>query len=175
MWFVCTIVLVLAVRLNGQDPPNVTTTTSRSNVGEETTIGSLIEISTTAIIAVDQSDGIDNASTAPETTSFKGLSLDDKSSSTMKSTSAVPENSKNVYRVSNGRSDKQRVSVDDISTTGTPQIVRSFEIYKRLFDQSQWRWNDIAKVTGRQCATDMESYLKGLSNQVHWAMQGNWI
>lgn len=168
--------IALATRLNSQTVSSTEATTLNPVVLDETTL--INEVDSEKQISVkhdelaDVVNGADPTRVDDAKPPFEGLQLEE--AATTKKAVPVEEDLKNIYKVNKNKlTEASKKPVVTERTTNVKQSnFRSFEVYKQLFDQSQWSWNAISKVIQGQCATDMQMYLDGLSNQVRWAMQG---
>lgn len=145
---------------------------------DETTFLNEVDSSTSRLSLEDTNESLVNFATNPDdledvlikesVTPFQGLQLEE--TSTTKKAAEVNGDSRNVYKVNRVKSagPLRKTKLD----TSKPEEFHSFEVYKQLFDQSQWSWDAISKVLQGQCAKDMHLYLEGLEEQVKWALQG---
>lgn len=174
-WIVI-VLIAWASQLNAQnESPEATTL---QIISDDTTLRNEVDSSTSKLSADDSNDSVVNfAANADdledvlvkeEVTSFKGLQLEE-ASTTKKSIEPVKGDQRNIYKVT--RSKLAEASGPPL-VSSKQEYIYSFEVYKQLFDQSQWNAPKIASVLKGQCAKDMQMFLDGLADQVKWALQG---
>lgn len=179
MYFRARIVFVLVALVLHARSESPAVTTTLEHIIDETTLLNEVDSSTSRLSMEDSDESVVNfAANADDledvllkeaATPFKGLQLEE--SSTTKKTVEINGDLRNVYKVHRIKTPAGPIRKAK-SEINKPDHFDSFEVYKQLFDQSQWSWDDISKVLKGQCAKDMHLYLDGLEDQVKWALQG---
>lgn len=153
-------------------------TTVLQNLNDDTTLRNEVDSSTTSFSNEETHDSIVNFAANPDdledvllketVTPFTGLQLEE--TSTTKKVISTNGDERNVYKVTRNKvlQPKRKIKLD----SNNVEDFHSFDVYKQLFDQSQWSWEDISKVLKGQCAKDMQMFLDGLEEHVKWALEG---
>lgn len=170
--------LTIAPHLYAQSAAPSGGSTTPLQIFDETTILNEVDSSTVRQSTDDINDSIVSFAANPDdledvvqdqsATSFNGLQLEE--ASTTKKAISTNNDLRNVYKVT--RIKAAETIIKSKLDSSKSERFPTFEVYKQLFDQSQWSWDAISKVLKGQCAKDMQMFLEGLAVEEEWALQG---
>lgn len=110
--------------------------------------------------------------TVPETTTINAAAK----------TTERKGDSRNIYRVTAGRPASENVaapatmvpapSATNSSNGDLPDGFGAFEVYKRMFDQSEWQPAEMTRDVSADCARDVRLFLADLKREETWALRG---